>query len=562
MAGKKKGLVIGQAAQLEKLVKQAFIAVGLGIALLIISMAVNFMMSSVQNEQLEVTMALNQYKNGSKTLTSEVQSYAVTGDQLYYDNYMNELNVDQNREKAMATLKEYNITDEEWAKFDAIAALSNGLVPLEEAAMASVASGDLKSAQESVFGDAYEETVVQINTQTEEVIEQIQARKASQKNLLQILQIIAQIAFVASCGYVIFALVKTIQFSKKELLSPIEKVAEQMEHLAHGDFGVRMDLEEDASEVGQMVAAIRFMKKNMHEMITEISYILGEMGEGNYQFVIEKEYVGEFIEIKESIIKISEAMRETLHTMRDVAEQIDAGSEQLACAAQDLAEGSTIQATQVAEVAEAIKRMAENMSSNAIAAEQSVEIASDAGKTLVTGNEKMQELKVAIGEISKCSEEIGTIINAIEDIAEQTNLLSLNAAIEAARAGEAGRGFAVVAEQVKNLAEESAKAAGKTTELIQMTIDAVNKGIDIADATATNMTEVMGGAMEATEKMGQIARMLDEEAANMQEINETVTSVSAVVDNNSATSEETAAVSEEQKAQVETMVQMMTRFKI
>ena len=562
MAGKKKGPVIGQAAQLEKLVKQAFIAVGLGIVLLIISMAANFMMSSVQSEQLEVTMALNQYKNGSKTLTSEVQSYAVTGNQVYYDNYMNELNVDQNREKAMATLKECDITEEEWAKFDAIAALSDGLVPLEEAAMALVAGGDLKAAQESVFGDIYEETIVQINAQTEEVIEQIQARKASQKTLFQMLQMIAQIAFVASCGYIVFALAKTIQFSKKELLDPIEKVAEQMGHLAHGDFGVRMDLEEDASEVGQMVAAIRFMKKNMHEMITEISYILGEMGEGNYQVVIEKEYVGEFIEIKESIIKIGEAMRETFHTMRDVAEQIDGGSEQLACAAQDLAEGSTIQATQVAEVAEAIKRMAESMSSNAIAAEQSVEIASDAGKTLVIGNEKMQELKTAIGEISRCSEEIGTIINAIEDIAEQTNLLSLNAAIEAARAGEAGRGFAVVAEQVKNLAEESAKAAGKTTELIQMTIDAVNKGINIADATAANMTEVMGGAMEATEKMGQIAKMLDEEAANMQEINETVASVSTVVDNNSATSEETAAVSEEQKAQVETMVQMMARFKI
>ena len=175
---------------------------------------------------------------------------------------------------------------------------------------------------------------------------------------------------------------------------------------------------------------------------------------------------------------------------------------------------------------------------------------------------KMQELKTAIGEISKCSEEIGTIINAIEDIASQTNLLSLNAAIEAARAGEAGRGFAVVADQVKNLAEESAKAAGQTTELIQMTIDAVNKGIDIADATAANMVEVMGGAQDATEKMGQIAAMLKEEAANMQVINETVSSVSSVVDNNSATSEETAAVSEEQKAQVETMVQMMARFKI
>ena len=562
MAGKKKGPVIGQAAQLEKLVKQAFIAVGVGIALLIISMAANFMMSSVQSEQLEVTMALNQYKNGSKTLTSEVQSYAVTGQQIYYDNYMNELNVDQNRDKAIAILKEHDITDEEWAVFDAIAELSNGLVPLEEAAMASAAKGDFKAAQDSVFGDTYEETVVQISAKTEEVIEQIQARKAAQKSLFQILQLASQFVFVASCAYIIYSLVKTINFSKKELLVPIEKVAEQMGHLAHGDFGVRMDLEEDASEVGQMVAAIRFMKKNMSEMIAEISDILGQMSDGNYQVAIEKEYVGEFVAIKESLIKIGEAMRETLHTLRDVAEQIDGGSEQLACAAQDLAEGSTIQATQVAEVAEAIKRMSESMSSNAVAAEQSVEIASNAGKTLVTGNEKMQELKVAIGEISKCSEEIGTIINAIEDIAEQTNLLSLNAAIEAARAGEAGRGFAVVAEQVKNLAEESAKAAGKTTELIQMTIDAVNKGIDIADATAANMTEVMGSAMEATEKMGQIAQMLDEEATNMQEINETVASVSTVVDNNSATSEETAAVSEEQKAQVETMVQMMARFKI
>ena len=562
MAGKKKGPVIGQAAQLEKLVKQAFIAVGVGIVLLIISMAANFMMSSVQSEQLEVTMALNQYKYGSKTLTSEVQSYAVTGQQIYYDNYMNELNVDQNRDKAIAILKEHDITDEEWAVFDAIAELSNGLVPLEEAAMASAAKGDFKAAQDSVFGDTYEETVVQISAKTEEVIEQIQARKAAQKSLFQILQLASQFVFVASCAYIIYSLIKTINFSKKELLVPIEKVAEQMGHLAHGDFGVRMDLEEDASEVGQMVAAIRFMKKNMSEMIAEISDILGQMSDGNYQVAIEKEYVGEFVAIKESLIKIGEAMRETLHTLRDVAEQIDGGSEQLACAAQDLAEGSTIQATQVAEVAEAIKRMSESMSSNAIAAEQSVEIASNAGKTLVTGNEKMQELKVAIGEISKCSEEIGTIINAIEDIAEQTNLLSLNAAIEAARAGEAGRGFAVVAEQVKNLAEESAKAAGKTTELIQMTIDAVNKGIDIADATAANMTEVMGGAMEATEKMGQIAQMLDEEATNMQEINETVASVSTVVDNNSATSEETAAVSEEQKAQVETMVQMMSRFKI
>ena len=76
-----------------------------------------------------------------------------------------------------------------------------------------------------------------------------------------------------------------------------------MGFLAQGNFGVRMDLEDDESEVGRMVTAIRFMKKNMSEMIAEISDILGQMSEGNYQVAIEKEYVGEFVAIKESIIK-------------------------------------------------------------------------------------------------------------------------------------------------------------------------------------------------------------------------------------------------------------------
>lgn len=112
----------------------------------------------------------------------------------------------------------------------------------------------------------------------------------------------------------------------------------------------------------------------------------------------------------------------------------------------------------------------------------------------------MQELKVAIGEISKCSEEIRSIIQVIEDIASQTNLLSLNASIEAARAGEAGRGFAVVAEQVKNLAEQSTEAAGETTKLIVSTIDAVNKGIAIAEETEASMDQVMEEAEASTKR--------------------------------------------------------------
>ena len=332
--------------------------------------------------------------------------------------------------------------------------------------------------------------------------------------------------------------------------------------VSNGDFSQAFDLKEDDSEVGMMVTAINSMKANTNAIIREVSNNLESMGNGDYCIEIKENYVGVYEEIKESFIKIAQKMRETLNTIKGVSAELESGSSQLSSAAQDLAVGCTSQATQVAEIVAAMREMSESIESNAREAINTVEISTKAGETLMVGNEKMQELTEAVQEISKCSEQIGTIIGTIEDIASQTNLLSLNASIEAARAGEAGRGFAVVAEQVKKLAEESTEAVGKTTVLIEQTIVAVDKGIQIAAETAEDMRAVMEDAKESTDKMNNIAGLLEQEVAHIQEISATVATISEVVDNNSAASEETAAISEEQMAQVEAMADMMNQFRI
>ncbi len=550
-----------QEGQLRRLVKQAFIAVGTGVVLMLSFAVFNLVLSNMQTVQLTAALSLDQYRVGSKTLTYEVRSFAVTGEKKYEDAYWKELNEDQNREKARAALEKCGLTKQEWASLDEIASLSENLVPSEERALEAADKGDLQEAQRQVFSLEYGDAVDQINAKTDETIRSINARKESQQKVLKVIQIVLALLLMCSFVYIIWHIILIIRFSTSQLLEPIKKVSDQMAALADGDFSEPLDLKEDDSEVGSMVTAIAFMKNNLLHMIQEISDVLEHMGNGFYNLELKQEYVGEFIKIRESLTVIIGKMRETLTTLKEVSVQIDSGSEQLAFAAEDLAEGSTDQAGQVSELVHVFDEMTQSMERNVKKAQESVDIASQAGATLTQGNAKMQELKKAIGEISRCSEQIGTIIGTIEDIASQTNLLSLNAAIEAARAGEAGKGFAVVADQVKSLAEESARAAGQTTKLIETAIEAVDSGIAIADETAANMDEVMVGASAATETMSQIAVMLQTDVEHMRKVQSNLQQVSAVVDNNSATSEETAAVSEEQKAQVEAMVELMDKFK-
>ena len=547
---------------MRKIVKQTNFSLVLGIVLLVLLFFASISYAVVSNEQLESTMYLNQYRLGSKALTTAVQSYAVTGNKMYYDDYMNELNRDKNRDIALAGLEANDIRDHEWEGLNEIASLSNNLVPLEEEAMAAVAAGDTISATEFVFGAEYSDTIQKINFRTDEVIEEIQNRLDTSKKMFMVIQIICAVAFLAGFIRLAQQCIRTIHFSQSELLAPIIKVSDQMELLAGGNLHAELDLKEDDSEVGNMVAAIRFMKDNMAMIIDEISYILEQMGHGTYIVEVKQNYVGEYVKIKDSFNRIMEDMRRTVSTIQEVAKEIDSGSAQLAYAADDLATACTGQATEVSDLMNLLTQLGDSIEYNEKEAEEAVKIANLASSTLVVGAQKMQELGNAMQEINQCSEQIISVISAISDIGDEIDLLSLNASIESARAGEAGRGFAVVAEQVKKLAEASQNAVGQTSELIERTVQSVEVGTRIAHEAAANMEDVQMGAEETTGRINSIVDKLKIEVESIAHINESIGVVAGIVDNNSATSEETAAVSEQQKAQVESMVDLMNRFKV
>lgn len=565
MAKKQKpetGIKNGQGEQLHHSVRQNVLAMICGGVFLVLIIVLNVFIDIMQNNCVETVEMLNQYRLGSKTLTESVRAYAVTADEQFYQAYYKELNEDKNREKAWAELEDNFLSEDSWNLLNEISDLSNGLVPLEEEAFEKAKNGDIEGAVEAVFGTEYNETIAQINEKTTNAIETIQSRLGRTAKIFAIIQWILEFELCSAFLFVMSRIVKLSKFADKELLAPIKKVSSYLTTFSKGSFKEDLDLAEDESEVGQMAASIHFMKENLVGIIREINAVLNQMGNGDYCIEIQQEFVGEFNEIKESIISICAKMRETFQTIQEVSQQVDAGSDQLAHAATDLAEGCTIQAGRVSDILTLMNTLNEALTQNAEGAQISVALATNAGEILMTSEKSMEELKEAIAEINQCSEQISTIIEAINEIADQTNMLALNAAIEAARAGEAGKGFAVVADQVKNLAEESGRAAGETTKLIENTVEAVAKGIKIADVTSTDMEEVKHGAMEATQKMGQITEMLNQNAESLRQITDNLTSVSEIVDNNSAASQETAAISEQQMAQVETMVKLLEQFKI
>lgn len=354
---------------------------------------------------------------------------------------------------------------------------------------------------------------------------------------------------------------KVVQAIIESISNPVEEIKAAALEMAKGNYDLEIEYTSE-DEIGVLADCMREMILFTKDNISNITEVLNKFAEGNFDVEIEDNYIGEFIEIKESLEKIVDSINNTFYDIKIVTEQVKDGSEQVASTAQIISEGAINQAGIIQELMAAIGQINEKVKVSTEQANSTNVLTRELGNQIELNNEKMNEMVTAMNKIEESSINIKSIINTIYSISEQTNLLALNAAIEAARAGESGKGFAVVADEIRKLAEESSVAVKNTEILIEDSISNVNNGKNIADEASEALNAVVGKAKEAVELIGTIAKLTEQGAMSISEVYEGIDQIAEVVESNTAISEESAAASEELSSQSESLQNMIDKFKL
>ena len=362
---------------------------------------------------------------------------------------------------------------------------------------------------------------------------------------------------------IIFILVQIINFVRiSNALKPLKKISEAGKEVAGGNFDVEIHYPQQ-DEIGELSRSISEVIGRSKKIVFDLRDRLDAMAGGNFTENLEsEEYVGDYAPLLESLKHIQEDMNRTLQEVHASSVQVLSSAEQVNTGAQSLSQGATEQASSIEELSANMQDISQSIQASTKTAGDAYKLQGEAGVAVLQSNEKMEEMRKAMDDITAKSNEISKIIKTIDDIAFQTNILSLNAAIEAARAGAAGKGFAVVADEVGNLAQKSAKAAQNTGLLIEETIEAVEKGAKITEETAESLNSVSKSTEEANTLIEKISAASSKDLEGITSLNQGLQQISSVVQANSATAEQSAAASEELTGQANKMNELVERFQL
>jgi methyl-accepting chemotaxis protein len=294
----------------------------------------------------------------------------------------------------------------------------------------------------------------------------------------------------------------------------------------------------------------------------ELAEALQDLADGNLDQHLDRQFIPALETLRLSFNDSMDKLKQAMRAVGTNAQAITAGSSEISNAAQDLSRRTEQQAASIEETAAALEQITTTVSDSSRRAEEAGALVAQTKMGAERSSEVVRSAVKAMGEIENSSREISSIIGVIDEIAFQTNLLALNAGVEAARAGDAGKGFAVVAQEVRELAQRSAKAAKEIKSLITTSSDQVKNGVSLVGQAGKALEEILTQVHQINTNVAAIVEGAKEQATGLKEINQAVNTMDQGTQQNAAMVEQSTAASHALAREADGLFSLLSQFKV
>ncbi|PDT06010.1 methyl-accepting chemotaxis protein [Rhizobium sp. M1] len=381
------------------------------------------------------------------------------------------------------------------------------------------------------------------------------------------------------------------------IAGPMTQLRLRMTRLAEGDTDSEIGGLDRSDEVGQMAQAVSIFRDNAIERrriearaetergvsdgerrereaqkareASELDGAVAALGDGLRRLAagdlashIDEPFVAHLDALRQDFNHSVEKLNETLQAVGANARAIGAGANEIRSSADELSRRTEQQSASVEETAAALEEITTTVRDAAKRAEEASQLVTRTRLGAEKSGEVVRKAVSAMQQIEQSSVEIGNIIGVIDDIAFQTNLLALNAGVEAARAGEAGKGFAVVAQEVRELAQRSAKAAKEIKDLITNSGTHVQTGVSLVGETGKALDAIVTEVQEINQHVHAIAEASREQSIGLQEINTAVNTMDQGTQQNAAMVEQSTAASHGLATEATALNNLLDQFRL
>ncbi|WP_429806632.1 methyl-accepting chemotaxis protein [Ensifer sp. B1-9] len=301
--------------------------------------------------------------------------------------------------------------------------------------------------------------------------------------------------------------------------------------------------------------------RRIQTAIDSLGRALTQLADGDLAVAIDRPFDGNLDQLRQNFNQTVERLRLVLSSVKENALSIESNGRQMRSAADDLARRTERQAASLEQTSAALDEITVTVRTATQRAEEASRMVGETRTNAEESGRIVGEAIAAMARIESASNEIGKIINVIDEIAFQTNLLALNAGVEAARAGEAGKGFAVVAQEVRELAQRAAGAAKDIKALVSRSGNEVGSGVKLVQATGEALGRIGADVARINEHMTSIVMAAREQSTGLNEISTAVGQLDQMTQQNAAMVEQTNASSHTLAQDAERLTGLVGQFR-